>query len=354
MRTKFIILMLASAAICICCSKPQSLTYGQQTQGNQGGNTGGEKPPVVSDSKYSSTLYDTLKIMTFNILMSHASDTGVQRWSVRKPACMKMIKELKPDIIGLQECPQSQYNDFLSALPDYAGRNIPENRKNFGTSILYRKDRFKLKESGYLWFSDSPTQPSTAWPAICDDPCYRTYIWTDLELKDHNRTIYFYTTHFPRNYTSSHPNNEARKRCSQAIVDHASQRLAKDDAVIVTGDLNCKLATETESLQPFLNWMNCSWRSLPNDAHDWYRAHNSYEEGCPKYGIDESVDHIFFRNLEPLSYKTVWEPYENVRYLSDHYPILFTTLVSYQEEVGSQTSDNGLEGYENGEKEDIW
>ena len=61
------------------------------------------------------------------------------------------------------------------------------------------------------------------------------------------------------------------------------------------------------------------------------------------------IDYILYpKELEACTYQV-----PKVR-LSDHYPILFTTLVSYQEEVGSQTSDNGLEGYENGEKVDIW
>ena len=74
---------------------------------------------------------------------------------------------------------------------------------------------------------------------------------------------------------------------------------------------------------------------MPSGAYDTYRAHNSFDNVSPiAGGIKDSVDYIWYRNLIPEKYRTIVEPYLGIKYISDHYPILFTAKVAYKKAVG--------------------
>ena len=308
-----------------------------------------DAPPGIDTATFWRTAYRPLKVMSFNILVQHTTEVETERWEYRRPGCIAMIKDTAPDIIGLQECLEAQFKDLLAALPEYEGVSIPKSLSNFGTCILWRKERFSCTWSGFRWYSDTPSVPSPAWPEICDDPTYRTYIWADLRLRGLGLPVYVYDTHFPRNYNAETPNNEARLRCSQAIVDHASGRIAEDAVVFAMGDLNCSLADSAGaiSLAPLCEWMTSSRESLPDSSRDRYRSQNSFNASAPILGGRNSIDQIYFRNVLPVSYRTVWQPYEGVRFLSDHYPVLFECRIEYQEKVYGQGTAT-LEGFPEG------
>lgn len=334
MKTRLLILLLAVAAACNC-QAPEKPMFGKGAFNPDG--TPIEKELPETPEPEGGIAYENIKLMSFNVLVSHANDPATEKWSYRLPGIISMLKDISPDIVGLQECPESQYLNIITALTDYSGVYIPANYKNFGTCIIYKKDMFTLKGQGYRWYSDNPTTPSLPWPDICsDDTAYRTYIWADLENKEHGYKVYFYSTHFPRNVSGKPVNNQARLKCAQTMVDHASERVKDDDIVVFTGDFNCKLSNEIESFAPFTNWMKYAWQDLPSSAYDTYRAHSSFDANAPIAGaIKDSVDYIWYRNLVPLRYRTIVEPYEGVRFLSDHYPILFTAAAPYKEAATS-------------------
>ena len=341
MRIKPLIVSVLSVLLWLCCGKTSSPSA--VPEGPDG------PAPQIDTATFWRTAYKPLKVMSFNILVYHANDTGSVHWNYRKPACVAMIKDIAPDIIGLQECLESQFKDLLAALPEYEGVSIPKSLSNFGTCILWRKERFSCTWSGFRWYSDNPSVPSPAWPDICDDPTYRTYIWADLHMRDSDAMVYVYDTHFPRNYTADAPNNEARLRCSQAIVDHASGRIAGDAVVFAAGDFNCSLAdvAGAASLAPLCDWMISSRESLPADRRDDYRSQNAFNTLCPMPGGRNSIDQIYYRNVLPVSYRTVWQPYQGVRFLSDHYPVLFECQIECMEKVYGQGTAT-LEGFPEG------
>ena len=337
MKTRFIVLALAVASMC-SCEDPEKPMFGKGAFNSDGTpivkepeDKPGENP---EDGDYTIE-YDNLKIMSFNVLRKNNSDPADQKWEYRLPAILSMLKEVSPDVIGLQECLESQYMNLIDGLkPAYDGYYIPPTKNNFGTCILYKNSLFNLKGRGYRWYSDNPDTPSPAWAEYgCDDPTYRTYIWVDLRHKEHDYPLYFYTTHFPRNYEAANAakNREARNKCAQAMIDHASARVAEDDPVVFTGDFNCRISSISDGLEPFTKWMKYAWQELPSDAYDTYRAHNSFDGVSPILGgIKDSVDYIWYRNLIPQRYRTIVEAYEGIKYISDHYPILFNAQVAYK------------------------
>ena len=336
MRTKLLIFVLAVAATCNC-QTPDKPMYGNGAFDKDGNpvEKEDEKPDPGTGYTWET---DNLNIMSFNVLRKNASDPADQKWEYRLPGILKMFKTVSPDVVGLQECLEAQMQDLLQGLPDYSGVWIPTAQKNFGTCIMYKKALFNQKGTGYLWYSDKPSTPTPAWQDYgCNDPTYRTYIWVDLEHKECGYKLYFYTTHFPRDYKELDPNSNnenARIRCAQAMVDHAKARVSDDDPVVFTGDFNWRLSDKDKGLDPFapfMAWMKYAWQDLPTSAYDTYRAHNSFDGVSPRLNaIKDSVDYIWYRNLTPLRYRTVVESYEGIKYISDHYPILFTTSVAYK------------------------
>ena len=337
MKIRLFIIAMAVAVTCNC-QAPDKPMYGQGAFDKDGNPIEKENPDTPEDPEGGyTTEYDMLKIMSFNVYRTNASDPADKKWSTRLPAILSMFRSVSPDVVGLQECLESQIQDLQQALPDYKALWIPTSQKNFGTCLMYKTALFNQKGTGYHWYSDNPTKPTPAWQSVgCDDPTYRTYIWVDLVHKEHGYKLFFYTTHFPRNYESANAanNEKARIKCAQAMVDHAKARVKEEDPVVFTGDFNWHLSDKDKGLDPFapfMAWMKYAWQDLPANAYDTYRAHNSFDGISPiPNAIRNSVDYIWYRNITPVRYRTVVEAYEGIKYISDHYPILCTATVAYK------------------------
>ena len=63
------------------------------------------KPPTSKYQKYAKE--NEIKIMSFNVRTKTSNDTGINHWDERKEACVAVVKDHKPTIIGYQE---AQYN----------------------------------------------------------------------------------------------------------------------------------------------------------------------------------------------------------------------------------------------------
>lgn len=342
----FIAVFLAAAALCNC-QTPENPMFGKGAYDANGNPIVKEPETPVSpddpgtgtpeDPGESNQTYDNIKIMSFNVLRENSGDPSNQKWSYRRNAVVSMFKTTSPDVVGLQECLESQIQYLQQQLPEYNAVWIPTAQKNFGTCLMYKKALFNQKGQGWHWFSDRPDTPSPAWKEICNDPTYRTYIWVDLVHKEYGYKLYLYTTHFPRDYKeldANSSNEAARTKCAQTMVNHAKARVQDGDPVVFTGDFNWHLSDKDKGLDPFapfMEWMKYAWQDLPTSAYDTYRAHNSFDGVSPLAGaIRYSVDYIWYRNIKPLNYRTIVEPYEGVKYISDHYPILFTAQVPYE------------------------
>ena len=89
------------------------------------------------------------------------------RWANRRELVPAVIRDRRPDVVGLQEALDFQIRELLAALPRFAsigvGRVDGATRGEY-SAILYRTDRFEPDESGTFWFSDTPDVPgSTSW-----------------------------------------------------------------------------------------------------------------------------------------------------------------------------------------------
>lgn len=289
-----------------------------------------------------------LRVMSFNVRSAASDDEGEYHWDRRKYPCVRMLKDIQPDIIGFQETIETQIAYFESALSGYAMYRIPQGLKQFANVIFYNPKKFELIEGGYRWFSlDTPTEPSPTYPDICNDGSYRTFMWVKLRVVKTDKVVWLFDTHLPWNPDKSNPNDAARRRCIEAIVKQAKRLCAADETVFVVGDLNAAFATEagTYSLAPLKEWMTSAYEGVGPDNRDSYRSSNSFSDQAPIINAKGSIDHIFYRNVEPVRYKTVVSPNYGVRLISDHYPIYFDCRVSYKVPVNPDFSVN-FEGYQ--------
>lgn len=186
-----------------------------------------------------------LSATTFNVRYENPGDPESRSWQQRIPHVVRAIRELDPDVLGIQEALHGQAADLWVSLPDYEFSGIGrDDGKKLGeySAILYRRDRFWADpaDSGTFWLSDQPAQPgSMTWgneiPRICS--------WIRLVDRATNRGFYVFNTHW------DHRHQGSREQAARLIAERIDARRHADDPVILMGDFN---AVETNPAISFL------------------------------------------------------------------------------------------------------
>ncbi len=265
-----------------------------------------------------------LRVMSFNIRFDNPKDTADNAWSARRLPCAKMIREVNPDVIGMQEPRGPQYEDIISLLPDYDYLRIPLSddvtEKNSGRIMVFvRKGMFKIKKWGYFWLTMDPEHPGVSFETT-DKNNIRAAIWVRLVNKSTGKDFYFLTTHMP--YKRAEADNTARMKCARLVVDRLKSIAGDKATVFVTGDMNASWelrAPRRKSLIPFYEWMyNAREMSENTDSRSSFNGWKPTDDRS----WPNNLDHIFYRNATPLRFVTHDEPSYGVTYVSDHYPIV--------------------------------
>ena len=304
--------------------------------------------PAPEEQKWMDRV-ERMRVMSFNVRSAASADEGDLRWDRRKYPCVKMLKEIQPDIIGFQETIETQIWYFDEALEDYSMYRIPKGLKQFANVIFYNRKKFRFLDGGYKWFSlDTPDLPSPTYPDVCNDGAYRTFMWVKLQIKGTEKVVWLFDTHLPWNPDKTNPNDAARKRCIETIVRQAKRIVGADETVFVVGDLNTAFSTDAgqRSLAELAEWMTPSFEGVGPENRDNYRSMNGFNAAAPYSNVRASIDHIFYRNAVPLQYRTVVSTKYGVQFLSDHYPICFDCSVSFKVPV-KEVMDGMAEGYGN-------
>ncbi len=265
-----------------------------------------------------------LRVMSFNIRFDNPKDTADNAWSARRLPCARMIGEVNPDIIGMQEPRGSQYEDIISLLPAYEYLRIPLSdkvtEKNSGRiMVFFRKGMFRMKKWGYFWLTRDYERPGVSFETT-DKNNIRAAIWVRLQDLKTGKDFYFLTTHLP--YKKEEADNTARVKCARLIVDRLKDIAGEKATVFVTGDMNASWelrAPRRKSLVPFYEWMY-SAREMSEET-DSRSSFNGWKPTGDR-SWPNNLDHIFYRNATPVRFATHDEPSYGVTYVSDHYPII--------------------------------
>lgn len=256
-----------------------------------------------------------LKLMSYNIRMSHSDDVdGENSWLYRKTAALKMIAELKPDIIGCQEVTGRQRAFMADSLIGYSSYGLD---RDSGTpdgdgesmSVYFRTDRFELVDNGTIWLSETPDTVSQGWDAAC----IRTATWVHLIDKQcDGKELFFLNTHF------DHMGKVARLEEGKMLMKWIDEKFAAGAYMVLTGDFNSTV--EDEALAPLVEGMTYSRTAVAEDCDRTGTYH-----GYGRVPVDrrEVIDHIFLKGITPLTYHVVTEEF-GFPYVSDHYPVMVT------------------------------
>ena len=76
-------------------------------------------------------------------------------------------------------------------------------------------------------------------------------------------------------------------------------------------------------LDGFFEFMWSARETAPDGEADDVYSYNNFGEGTPRFTWN--IDHIFYRKVTPVRFRTINNDGYGVPYISDHFPILFTS-----------------------------
>jgi endonuclease/exonuclease/phosphatase family metal-dependent hydrolase len=245
-----------------------------------------------------------LSVMSFNI--KNSNETGTNAWDNRKAACLAMINEVKPNLIGMQEVTPAQKSFFDSNLSDYKSLGVARDGSTSSeySVIYYRTDIFSVESSSTFWLSATPDFMSKGW----DGACYRICTWAKLKIKCSGKELYYFNTHV------DHLGTVAQKQ-SIILLKERISKIAGDNAMVfLTGDFN--MQPTNANMVSMTEYMNDTRVQFPNGEFYSSGTYNGWGSSST------IIDYIWYRNATPVSYKVLRDAYSGVTYISDHYPII--------------------------------
>ncbi|WP_018621223.1 endonuclease/exonuclease/phosphatase family protein [Spirosoma luteum] len=251
-------------------------------------------------------------VATYNLRYNNKGD-GINAWPNRKDQVKALIQFHEFDLFGTQEALRDQLND-VDELKEFAflgaGR---DDGKEAGehSAIFYKKDRFKVLDSGNFWLSETPDKPGKGWDATC---CNRICSWAKFSDMTTKKEFFFFSVHF------DHQGVEARRQSGKLMAAKIKE-IAKNAPVILTGDFNSTPETEQiQTIQTLLNDAHAVTKTPPYGPEGTF---NAFKFDAP---MDKRIDYIFVsKQFDVLKYGVLTDA-KDQRYPSDHQPVM-TKLV---------------------------
>jgi endonuclease/exonuclease/phosphatase family metal-dependent hydrolase len=257
-----------------------------------------------------------LRVMTYNIRLATTSDS-INYWPNRKDRVVGLIRYHHPDLLGVQEALPEQISDLDAALAGYTrygvGREDGQQKGEF-SAIYFRKNRFKLLDSGTFWLSLEPQKPgSKSWDAAITRICS----WVKLKDLGTKEVFYHFNTHF------DHRGKVAREKSAQLILQQI-QGIAGQAPVILTGDLNVPpSAPAYQTLVANTGFQDTRTISQyppygPNGTFSGFRVNRP---------LGERIDYILVNKPVRVLQHAVLTDQQDGYYPSDHLPVVAELLL---------------------------
>lgn len=252
-----------------------------------------------------------LRVMTFNIRYANPDD-GPDYWDNRREAVVRMVEDVKPGVMGIQEGLEPQVAFLDSALTGYSyvgvGRDDGHEAGEYA-AVFYNDSLYAPVEDGHFWLSETPDSACLGWDAVC----IRIATWVKLREKATGREFLVFNTHF------DHIGVVARQESAKLLLNRVHE-FGDSIPTVIMGDFNFPVTDP--SLAPLVNAPTFTEVRGSNAAKPQgdslpqvtYRGFGHGEPG-------ELIDHIFCQKFVPESYEVITSGY-GVPYLSDHLPVL--------------------------------
>jgi len=255
-----------------------------------------------------------INVATYNIRLKTNHDVG-NLWDDRKTTVTNLIKFHEFDIFGIQEGFIEQIKDMQAELADYSyvgvGRDDGK-EKGEHSAIFFKKDRFKLINSGTFWLSDTDiTTPNKGWDAALPRIC----TWGVFQDKKNGKQFIFMNTHF------DHIGIVARPESAKLILQKAKE-FAKNLPLILTGDFNVDQHDEA-----YFTLANSKIvQDVYNLATIKYEPNSTFNDWGKAIKPSERIDHIFVtKPFKVHKYGILTDTYLG-KFPSDHFPV-FAQLI---------------------------
>lgn len=335
-----------------------------------------------------------VRLMTFNLLFSTAKNPA-GTWEERRPLVLRMLRDHQPDIIGFQEVMEDPLAELRTELPEYGVVNsartgqskIPlwsltltpamlagglalfrgaarsRARRLLGGALLagaalpvvgtvgglavnrsallrgafcpvfYRKDRFRLVESGLVQLSERPNDPLTLMLGTWL-PRYATR--ARLEALDGSGIVTVYNLHLDYMPLVTKGSLEKLRRELDTNWDGTAQ--------VVMGDFNadldeqeCAYLTEPGSGPEHPPGFQSAWCEAEQIEGPEHTLHSGMGEESPK---KKRADHIMVRPSVPVLRCSTLVEHSGSLYPSDHYPIVAEVLLELQPREAAPRSES--------------
>jgi endonuclease/exonuclease/phosphatase family metal-dependent hydrolase len=247
---------------------------------------------------------------SYNIRYENTHD-GDNSWTNRKPHVLALIQFHDFDIFGIQEGVFNQVKG-VAELQQYAwygkGRDDGEHAGEH-CAIFYKKDRFKMLESGDFWLSETPDKPTIGWDSRVNKRICTWGRFRDLQSK---KVFYFISVHF------DNIGAEARRQSAKLMVLKIKE-IAKDAPVICVGDLNS--TPETGQIATLETILNDAYKVsvVPPYGPEGTSSGFGYN---PERRRSNRIDYIFVsHHFKVHQYGVLTDYYGDYRFPSDHFPI---------------------------------
>lgn len=258
----------------------------------------------------------TMTVATYNIRNDANSDDAKNGngWQQRLPEVCNLIKYHDFDIFGTQEGLYHQLENMKEQLPemDYIGVGRDDGKQaGEYSAIFYKKDKFKLLDSGNFWLSNNSSKPNMGWDAVCIRICS----WGKFKEKTSGKEFYMFNVH------TDHVGVKARKEGAKLILEKI-KKIAGKKPVILTGDFNSDQNSESYMLLNTTNQLRDSYELSPIK----YANNGTFNSFNLTRKTDERIDHIFINNdFKVIRYGILtdiyWDRNSVPRVASDHYPV---------------------------------
>lgn len=253
---------------------------------------------------------EKIDVMSFNIRYDSPSDIEKGNgWLQRRPLVVSLIRHYSPDLLGIQEAMKHQLDYLLEHLPEYEFIGVARDdgkEKGEYSAILYKKERYELKENNTFWLSETPDKPSKSWDAALP----RIVTWGAFKDKKTQEEFYYFNTHF------DHIGTEAREQSAKLILKKIDA-IAGDGPVILTGDFNV-----TPDTKPYAVLAEALADSRESSTKPPYGPEGTFSgfELKPT-GNFRQIDFIFVRGLKVSVHETIADFFDD-KFPSDHLPVM--------------------------------
>ena len=249
-----------------------------------------------------------INVATYNLRYDTPND-GPNAWPNRKENVKALVRFHEWDIFGTQEALRHQLNGVAELTEfTFVGKGRDDGKEaGEHSAIFYRKDRFKLLQSGDFWLRETPETPGKGWDATC---CNRICSWAKFKDLNTKKEFYFFNVHF------DHQGVEARRQSGHLMVKKMKE-IAGNALVICTGDFNS--TPETEQIQLMKGALNDTHDVSATPAYGPEGTFNAFKFDAP---MKQRIDYIFVSSpIKVLKYGVLTDA-KDQRYPSDHQPVV--------------------------------